>query len=140
MAKAQPRPFSLADFRDRPVDALIYVGVQIALGLVVVAKTLAQAALSAYREAKHLIGTGFRRGWRPLFPWVAIWIFAGLGWRIVNGLPIPGVVELLGVLGPITLPTMLAYWTRSVETRAGVANLPPFIGNMVNPHGGPSAP
>lgn len=76
----------------------------------------------AYREAKHVTGTVFRRGWRPLIPWVAIYIFAGLGWRIVNGLPIPNVVELLGVLGPITVPTLLAQWTRSIETRANVAN------------------
>jgi hypothetical protein len=87
-------------------------------------QALARSAHSAYRETKHVTGTVFRRGWRPLIPWVAVWIFAGLGWRLVNGLPIPGVIELLGVLGPITLPTMLAQWTRSIETRANVANAP----------------
>lgn len=93
------------------------------------AKLSAKLAHSGYREAKHMIGTAIRRGWRPLIPWVAIWIFAGLGWRMVQGLPIPGVIELVGVLGPLTLPTLLAQWTRSVETRSGVAN----GGGLVNP-------
>ena len=83
-------------------------------------------AHAGYRETKELTGTVFRRGWRPLIPWIAVFIFAGLGWRIVNGMPIPNVAELLGVLGPLTIPTLLAQWTRSVETRAGVANAPNF--------------
>lgn len=85
-----------------------------------------------YREAKHLIGTVFRRGWRPLIPWIAVWIFAGLGWRLVHGLPIPGVVELMGVLGPLTLPTMLAQWTRYRETISGVANATGLASNGAN--------
>ena len=85
-------------------------------------------AHAGYRETKYLTGIVFRRGWRPLIPWIAIWIFAGLGWRLVNGLPIPGVAEVLSVVGPVVLPTMLAQWTRSIETRAGVANAPGQFG------------
>jgi hypothetical protein len=102
--------------------ALFALASQSAKAVSVTYSAFERRAHAGYREAKHLTGTVFRRGWRPLIPWVAVFIFAGLGWRIVNGLPIPGVVELLGVLGPLTIPTALAQWTRYSETIRGVAN------------------
>lgn len=78
---------------------------------------------SVYREIKHVVGTIARRGWRPLLPWVFIFVAGGIGWRVVSGLPLTvDVVQLVGVLGPLVLPTVLGQWTRSIEARAGVAN------------------
>lgn len=83
-----------------------------------------------YRELKQIVGTVARRGWRPLLPWIFIFVAGGIGARVVMGLPLSiDVVQLVGVLGPLCVPTMLAQWTRSVETRSGVAN---SDGGLVN--------
>lgn len=91
-------------------------------------EVVARSAHAAYRELKHVLGTIARRGWRPLLPWVFIFVAGGIGWRVVSGLPLTvDVVQLVGVLGPLVIPTVLGQWTRSVEARAGVAN-----GGIVN--------
>ena len=90
---------------------------------------VANAARSVYREIKHVTGTVARRGWRPILPWIFIFVAGGIGWRVVAGLPLTvDVVQLVGVLGPLVIPTVLGQWTRSIETRAGVAN----SGGLVN--------
>lgn len=90
---------------------------------------IGNALRSCYREIKHVVGTVARRGWRPLLPWVFIFVTGGIGWRVVSGLPLTvDVVQLVGVLGPLVIPTVLGQWTRSIETRAGVAN----SGGLVN--------
>lgn len=84
---------------------------------------VASALCAAYRETKHVTGTVARRGWRPILPWIFIAVAGGIGWRVVMGLPLTvDVVQLVGILGPLVVPTLLGQWTRSVETRAGVAN------------------
>lgn len=81
------------------------------------------AARAIYRETKHIVGTVARRGWRPLLPWVFLAVAGGIGWRVVMGLPLSiDIVQLMGVLGPLVAPTLLAQWTRSRETMHGVAN------------------
>lgn len=79
---------------------------------------------AVYAEIKEIVGSISRRGWRPLIPWMFIALGAAITYRIAIGLPLPQVPELLSVLGPLVIPTLLAQWTRSVETRAGVANAP----------------
>jgi len=84
---------------------------------------VAKASRAFYREVKHVVGTVARRGWRPILPWIFIFVAGGIGWRVVSGLPLTvDVVQLVGVLGPLVIPTVLGQWTRSIETRAGVAN------------------
>lgn len=84
---------------------------------------VAGAARAIYREAKHLVGTVARRGWRPLLPWIFILVAGGIGWRVVVGLPLTiSIEQLAGILGPLVIPTLLGQWTRSIETRSGVAN------------------
>lgn len=90
---------------------------------------VANASRAIYRELKHVTGTVARRGWRPILPWIFIAVAGGIGWRVVMGLPLTvDVVQLVGILGPLVVPTLLGQWTRSVETRAGVAN----SGGLVN--------
>lgn len=79
----------------------------------------------AYKELKHLIGTVGRRGWRPLIPWIMIFMVGAIAYRIAAGLPLPNVAEVLAVLAPLALNVALGQWTRSIEVRAGVANGPP---------------
>lgn len=91
---------------------------------------VAKVSRAVYREIKHVVGTVARRGWRPILPWIFIFVAGGIGWRVVSGLPLTvDVVQLVGVLGPLVIPTVLSQWTRSIETRAGVAN----GGGLVNP-------
>lgn len=92
---------------------------------------VALAARVCYRESKHVLGTVVRRGWRPLLPWIFIAVAGGIGWRVVMGLPLSvDVVQLVGVLGPLVVPTLLGQWTRSIETRAGVANAGGLVNNQ----------
>lgn len=87
-----------------------------------------------YREFKELVGTVARRGWRVVLPWVFVYVCAGLGWRVVNGLPLGDVVALTGVLAPLAGTTVVAQVTRFMETVRGVANssgAPPFIPDPV---------
>lgn len=93
-------------------------------------EAVGKGARAFYRELKHVTGTIARRGWRPLLPWIFIAVAGGIGWRVVMGLPLTvDVVQLVGVLGPLVVPTVLAQWTRSVETRAGVANSGGIVNN-----------
>lgn len=86
------------------------------------------AGRSVYRETKLVVGTVARRGWRPLLPWIFILVAGGIGARVVMGLPLSiDVVQLVGVLGPLCVPTMLAQWTRSRETMEGRANADPLV-------------
>lgn len=94
-------------------------------------EAVGEASRSVYREAKQVIGTVARRGWRPILPWIFIFVAGGIGARVVAGLPLTiDVVQLVGVLGPLCVPTMLAQWTRSVETRSGVANSGGLVNNQ----------
>lgn len=93
-------------------------------------EVVGKAARAFYRELKHVVGTIARRGWRPLLPWIFIFVAGGIGWRVVSGLPLTvDVVQLVGVLGPLVIPTVLGQWTRSIETRAGVANSGGIVNN-----------
>lgn len=75
-----------------------------------------------YREIKEIVGTVGRRGWRPLIPWTLIAMGMAIAYRIAFGLPLPNVAEVLGSVAPFVLPTIVGQWTRSIETRSGVAN------------------
>lgn len=87
----------------------------------------------AYREIKQVIGTVGRRGWRPLIPWIMIFMVGAIAYRIAMGLPLPNVAEVLAVLAPLAINVALGQWTRSIETRAGVANAAPSpTGGLVN--------
>lgn len=83
---------------------------------------------SFYREAKTVIGTIGRRGWRPLIPWTLIAMGMAIAYRIAFGLPLPDVAPLLAAVAPFVLPTLMGQITRSKETLEGVAN----SGGLVN--------
>lgn len=111
------------------VFALAFLIASLSLACYLVGRENVGAALRAvYREIKQVVGTVARRGWRPILPWIFIFVAGGIGARVVMGLPLTiDVVQLVGVLGPLCVPTMMAQWTRHRETREGVANTPPLV-------------
>ena len=89
---------------------------------------VAKASRAFYRELKHISGNVVRRGWRPYIPWCFGFILTAIGYRLLNGLPLPDSVTLGVLLGPLGAITAHAVQVRSGDYRAGVAN----SGGLVN--------
>lgn len=89
---------------------------------------IGNAARAFYREIKHITGNVVRRGWRPYIPWCFGFILTAIGYRLLNGLPLPDSVTLGVLLGPLGAITAHAVQVRSGDYRAGVAN----SGGLVN--------
>lgn len=88
-----------------------YLG-YLSLGLVLLGKL----ALALY----HIAAAFTRRGWRVVLPWVFLYAVAGLAYRMANGLPMPDVSAVVGVLAPLAGSTIVAQITRSIEVRQGI--------------------
>lgn len=69
----------------------------------------------------HVAAAFTRRGWRVVLPWVFLYACVGLAYRMANGLPMPDVAAVIGVMGPLAGSTIVAQITRSIEVRSGVA-------------------
>lgn len=91
-------------------------------------EAVAKGARAFYREIKHVTGSAVRRGWRPYIPWCFGFILTAIGYRLLNGLPLPDSVTLGVLLGPLGAITAHAVQVRSGDYRAGVAN----SGGLVN--------
>lgn len=82
-----------------------------------------RAVAWSYGEAKDVIGTVTRRGWRPLIPWMFVAFMGVLIWRVALGLPLVNVPELATALVPLAGASGLMGWFRSREVISGVANV-----------------
>lgn len=60
------------------------------------------------------------RGWRRAIGWIGVYLMFGIAHRVYNGLPLPNVAELLGVI----LPTMGLAILRTLEKRGGIGIAP----------------
>lgn len=76
--------------------------------------------------------TMLRRGWRIVLPWIFIYLAAGLSYRAVNGLPMPDVGVVIGALGTIAVPVIVAIIGRSIDYRNGCANPSSVILSTIN--------
>lgn len=76
--------------------------------------------------------TFLRRGWRIVLPWVFIYLIAGLSYRLVNGLQMPDAGVVLGAVGSIAVPVVVAIISRSIDYRNGCANTGSVILNTIN--------
>lgn len=75
-----------------------------------------------YTHILWLIGTVFRRGWRPYIPWCFGALLTVLVVRVALGLPLPDAMTLSVLMGPLGALTAHSVQVRSGEYRAGVAN------------------
>lgn len=92
-----------------------------------------------YAEAKEIIGTVGRRGWRPLIPWLFGALVAVIILRIANGQSLPDVPALTSAIVPLAGTTGFMAWFRSREALNGLAN-DGTTGSPLEGRSGPAQP
>lgn len=73
-------------------------------------------------KIEHRAWMFYRRGWRPMIPWVFIYFIIGMAYRMVHGLPLVDLPSLVTAAVPLTAGAGGMIWSRCVETLQGKAN------------------